>query len=282
MNQDYDYNEFLKPKLKRLYKKGIVVLKPMNNLKRKKIHRIIKDIPDVVTFSIGEKENRRIVLRHKPFIQERLDFKKLLKDGNEFYNKKDYNSCIDNYKKILAFGFQKSFIYAKLGLAYMKKYDFKTATDYLIVAKELGKEEKETNLDYTELIIYLKENDPEKEFKPNIKMTESDFNSDMEEYYGIDNIIEIAGLIATGISLEEACQMYKLNDEQKSIVSLIMAREHYYQGNYIIGDKYLKQIEKTKNKSKFILSLLDEIRKNKKFYINRVEYHKPLVLSQKI
>ena len=73
-----------------------------------------------------------------------------------------------------------------------------------------------------------------------------------------------------------------LNDEQKAIATLVLARESYAQENYTMGDQYLKKVEKSKNKTKFVTSLFEEIQKNKRFYKNRVdENHKPLVLTLK-
>ena len=75
---------------------------------------------------------------------------------------------------------------------------------------------------------------------------------------------------------------YIPNDEQKAISLLILARENYTQENYTAGDKYLKKVEKMKDKTKFVISLFEEIRKNKIFYKNRVdENHKPLFLTLK-
>lgn len=278
---DYDDSKFINGKLYELHEKGIVLLKPMDSNRRKGIHNIVKDIPDVVSFSIGSDSNRQIVLRFKPPVNEYLDFSATAKEGNNAYNNGQYDYCIESYRKLLEFGEPKAWVYVKLGLAYMKKFDKETAINYLTIATALSKEEQ-TDFDFTELIASLKGLIDPEDKKPRIKMTTDDFENDTENYYGIENINELAELISSGINIDDACATLCLNDEQKAIATLVLARESYAQENYVMGDKYLKKVEKSKNKTKFVTSLFEEVRKNKRFYRNRVdENHKPLVLTKK-
>lgn len=278
---DYDDSEFINSKLYELYEKGIVLLKPMDSNRRKGIHNIVKDIPDVTSFSIGSDSNRQIVLRFKPFMVEYLDFSATAKEGNNAYNNGQYDDCIESYRKLLEFGKPKAWVYAKLGLAYMKKFDKDTAIDYLTIATALSKEEQ-NDFDFTELIASLKGLINPEDKKPRIKMTIDNFGNDTENYYGIENINEFAELISSGINIDDACATLGLNDEQKAIATLILARESYAQENYTMGDQYLKKVERSKNKTKFVTSLFEEVRKNKRFYRNRVDKNrKPLVLTKK-
>lgn len=278
---DYDDSEFIKGKLNELYEKGIILLRPMDDSRRKGIHNIVKDIPDVVSFSIGSDSNRQVVLRFKPFLDEYLDYSATAKEGNSAYSKGQYDSCIESYRKLLEFGEPKAWVYAKLGLAYMKKFDKDTAIDYLTIATALAKEEQ-TDFDFTELIASLKGLIDPEDKKPRVRMTTDDFGNDIENYYGIENIHELAELVVSGMDIDDACITLGLNDEQKVIATLVFARESYAQENYAMGDQYLKKVERTKNKTKFVTSLFEEIRRNKRFYRNRVdENHKPLVLTLK-
>ncbi len=278
-NNAYNDSEFIKGKLNELYKKGIILLKPMNDSRRQKIHDIVKEIPDIVSFSIETDVGRQIVLRFKPFIDEYVDLSTIAKEGNRAYSEGEYGNCIGAYRDILKFGTPKAWVYAKLGLAYMKKFNKETAIDYLTVATALSKEEQ-TDFDFTDLIASLKGLIDPEDKKPRVRMTTKDFDNDTEKYYGIENMYELAELIVSGISIDDACVSLGLNDEQKAIATLVLARESYTQGNYAMGDQYLKKVERIKNKTKFVISLSEEIRRNKKFYKNRVdENHKSLVLT---
>ena len=163
----------------------------------------------------------------------------------------------------------------------MKKFDKDTAIDYLTIATALAKEEQ-SDFDFTELIASLRGLIDPEDKKPRVKMTTNDFGNDTENYYGIENIYELTELIVSGMNIDEACTTLGLNDEQKAIATLILARESYIQENYAMGDQYLKKVERTKNKTKFVSSLFEEVRRNKRFYRNRVEEgQKRLILTPK-
>lgn len=267
--KDYDDNKFIKGKIPEIQKKGIVLLRPMDKARRKEIHNIVKNIPGISSFSIGSDE-KQIVIKNVPFAYEKIDASKIAKEGNQCYIEGDYDSCIEKYKQLLRLKNNKYWVYAKIGLSYMRKYDKNTAISYLTIANELGKEEQDA-IDYTELIDNLKGIVNPEETKPKIEMSEVDFDNDINNYYGIECINELSNLIVNGVSLDEACINMNLNEEQKNIVLLIVAKECYETEKYELGDQYIKKVEKTKNRGRYINNLINEIRKNKKFYKNRMD-----------
>lgn len=224
-------------------------------------------------------------MRIKPYIDEIFDIKECLRSGNKAYKNGDYTTCIDAFKQVLSFDNPKPFVYAKLGLSYRKLRDIDTAIDYLTVATELSGLE-DAKFDFTDLIYHLKgyyNRIKEEERKPYFKMEIFKFDDDMSDYYDIEKAEEVAEQISAGMSIDDACLNVGLDEEQKSIITLIFARDYYTQENYTMGDTFLKKVERTKNKSKFTNSLLEEIRKNKKFYKNRVrENQKCLLLTTKV
>lgn len=261
---------------------GMILLRPMNDESRKRVHEMVKEYPDIVSFSIGEGENKQIVLRYKPFIEEYVDVKNLIKKGNLAYKEGNYDDCIKNYLQLLQFREPKAFVYAKLGLAYLKKGNKKTAIDYFRVATQLSKKEK-GEFDFTELVADLSGLIDRKDKKPRFRMSTEDFENDIENHYGIENLDEITSyILECGLDVESACKELGMTDEQIDIVRLIYAREFYSQGNYEKGEQFLNSVEKSKNKTKFTLKLFEEIRRNKRFYINRTnENPQKLVLTLK-
>ena len=113
--------EFINSKLNELFENGIVVLKPMNKERRIKIHNIVNSIRDVESFSIGVESNRQIVLRFKPYLEEYINISKLANEGRKAYKLGDYDLCINKYRQLLEFGKPKAWVYAQIGLSYMKK-----------------------------------------------------------------------------------------------------------------------------------------------------------------
>ena len=50
---------------------------------------------------------------------------------------------------------------------------------------------------------------------------------------------------------------------------LLIARKYYADGIYETGDSYFKKLEKSDNKSKKVINKMEEVRRNKKFYVHR-------------
>ena len=111
-------------------------------------------------------------------------------------------------------------------------------------------------------------------------MNENDFNNNESNNYGIENFDEINEFICDSkLDVETACNKLNISREETDIIKLIYARKFYTQGNKEKGDLFLKVVEKTKNKSKLVQKILDEIRKNKKLYKAKSSDQKVLSLT---
>lgn len=101
-------------------------------------------------------------------------------------------------------------------------------------------------------------------------MSTKNFCDDVNNYYGIKSIEQITNLISeTGLDVDSACLQFGLNNEQVNIVKLIYARDFYVLSHYDRGDQYLKQVEKSQDKTPFVKTLFEEVTKNKRFYKSR-------------
>lgn len=272
--------KFIEEKHKLLLEKhGIILLKPMIPERIEKILEIVNRYPDISAFSIGEENKKQIVLRYKANESEYQDIKNIFDKANQNYRDKRYNACIKDYLKLLAyFNDPEPYIYLNLGVYYLKIKKKSIAIDYLTVASELKKKQNSNfNLDTDELLFRLKNSYDD---KITVKMEESEFKNDLNNYYGVEEVDKVRKLLSAGMKLEKIYTLLKLDSEKQSIILLILARDYYARENYTLGDKYLKKVERTKNKSKFVKDLFDEVRKNKKFYKNRVNNEaKQLVLK---
>jgi len=102
-----------------------------------------------------------------------------------------------------------------------------------------------------------------------VQVAESDIRFQLN--YGITNFEQIVSMVfEQGISISDACFKLGLKKEKTDIVKLLFARNYYAQGDYITGDRIVKHVEQSSNKTPFILQLIDELRRDKKFYKNRV------------
>lgn len=249
---------------------SIILLKPMDEERRNRIHEMVKKYSDMVSFDIGEENNQQIVLRYKSRKKEFVDVKTMTKSGNQAYIDKNYDECLKCYTKLLQFGTPKAFVYSTLGFTYLKKGYKNTAIDYLTIANHLCKKEQ-SSYDFSDLINKLKGNVNIEEEKPYFKMELEEFENAKEDYYYDKDQLQEITLYSLGANLdvESACQKLGMNEEQIDIIRLMYAKEYYAQGDYTQGDKFLKVVEQSQHKTENTKKLLDEIRTNKKFYINR-------------
>ncbi len=251
---------------------GIILLEPMSE---ERINQLIElnEYQDIAMSIIEDDGQKRLVLRFNPTIEKWVNVNKIMDNGNNAYANGNYDESIKNNLFLLGlFKEPRSIVYAKLGLAYMKKGMLELAVDYLTIANYLSKQNN-SDFDYTELIIKIKG-----------QIIGDDRSAyaykDVNDNYGIDNFEEINDFIlASGLDVESACQALELSDEQIYLVKLIYARGFYIQGDLEKGDTFLKSVEKSPNKTKEVIKIYEMIKKNKMFFQNRQpEDIKPLNL----
>lgn len=263
--------------------KGILLLEPMDKERIDRIIELVKFYPNLSAFVIGKDNEKRIVFRYKDHTNERINAKQLIKDGDRAYSRGDYEECIKNYNTLLWYlSKPKAFIYARLGLAYMKEMRTELAIDYLTVATDLSQKE-DNKYDFSDLIFKLSQtfhHDDDDEIKPNFNMREKDFDDNI--FYGIDNFDEINSIVCElSFDVESVCLQFKMTREQINLVKLIYAREFYIQGFISQGDLFLKSVEADLDKSPVVIRALEKIKKSKRFYQFR-EYKIPRQLKLSI
>lgn len=260
-----------------LVQKGVILLGPMENAKRKRIHKIANKYRGILPFNIGLSPNKYIMLMYKPVIKEYINRGELISLGNTAYYEGNYRSCIDYYLKVLQIGKPKAIAFIRLGYSFLYLGDTKKAIDYLTIAQEVSRKE-EKQFDFTNLIEELKSNTAIEDKKRYFQMELSDFTESIYEL----NFDEINSyILETGLDIEAACENLGLTSEQTDIVRLLYAKTYYMQGFSAKGDEFLKYVERKQNKSPYILSLLEEIKKNKKLYLIKRDAERPIPLTLK-
>lgn len=273
-----NYDEYINELLPKLRKNGILMLEQMSGNARYHLVNAVKRTPDVSCFTM--QSDKRVVLRYMPKYDEYINWGDFMKKAEEAYNTKNYDTCIEIYTTLSRLGVPKANIYAKLGLCYYYTGNKKLAIDYLTVATELSKQNND-NFDFTDMVNNLKSTENIDEVKPAVRVDISEFNGD--DYNDtVDSIEEIATELCSGKSLNDICKERGLDNDQKSIILITLAKEHYIQGNDEIGDQYLRIVERTKDKSKQVKEMLKDVTRNKKLYQSKgTEGHKCLKLSLK-
>lgn len=253
--------------------KGIILLEHKNARIRKYIHECVDKLPNITSFSFGFGNNRSIIIRYV-CKDENINVKEQINLGNHAFSNQDYIACIEIFKKLLTTAnLTNSFIYAKVGLSYMALGDKDEALDYLKIANILNIEQnKKYNLDGLIKEIcnkYANSGYRYMEEKNEVEMNLEDF-IDNNTNYGIENLNEVAIFILENkMDFKEAKEKFDLSSEEINIIKLIFARDYYTKEYYDMGDKYFREVEKNKDKTKRVNKLLSEIKRDRNFYKNR-------------
>ena len=246
--------------------RGIILFNPMSDQEIQKTIKLLETYPHIDVKVIKYDAASQILVRYYPLDKARIDINFLIKLGNIAYEEEDYDECILCYLEVLeAFSKPKAFIYAKIGLAYLKKNNKKLAIDYLKVATYLAQEDGSVH-SYTKIISRLSKIKEDK--KRRVTKTRKKSKRKVDDYYGIDFIAINNYIIESKLDVESACQKMNVPLETINIIKLIYAREFYKQGNVDKGDEFLSSVENSKFKTQKTLDILLEISQNKQNYID--------------
>lgn len=259
--------EYIDRKISELVEsRGLITLRPMDAKRRARIHDIVSKRREASTFSIGSGDQRRIVLRFVGNVY--VPLKDTIKLADEAYYARDYETALRGYLDILGTNNPKTFIYAKVGLTYMKMWKIDKAIEYLTIATELSKATGD-KFDFSDLIGSLDGTIEQHEKKPKVKFRLDEFTTE-EDTFGVQRIDDmLAYKDVNGLDYEEACENMGFTYEEYLLTLLVLAKRAYGDKHDDLGDKYLKMVEKSGNKSRKVVEKFQEVQKNKKFYKNR-------------
>lgn len=245
-------------------RKGIVLLNPVDNKLQLKIHEAIKTMPCINSKTLIIDGEERIMLS---YVKKLYDWNnELLTKAEKTYNQNQTRQTIALHKKLLESGCNATFVYERIGLSYIKERQPSNALPYLLVAYKM-KQEKNNDTEKLEAIIHLIKENTKKE-----AITEETFNNQSDSTYNIKNLSDILYLIyEEKYSIEDACMIFNLTEEEINLVKLLIAKEEYRNKNDFKADKLMKQVERSKSKNAEIKNLFKEITQNKLFYRNRPE-----------
>ena len=100
----------------------------------------------------------------------------------------------------------------------------------------------------------------------------------IEYEFNTNKDIEGIAMITKGRinEIDEVKKEFNLTDEEGLLLKLIYAREKLHGFVSFLGDRLLKEVEKTKGKSERVKAILDKVRKNRVIYKNSIENRKYL------
>lgn len=252
---------------KELYmRKSVIVLKYMSVKEAKYVFDLVRNNKSIVPRTIEYKSHPTVFLKyHNP--SNDADYEKMLRQAQQEYNKGYLDESLYTYKQIVKnFPRPNSFIFYRIGLLYLKHQQRKPALLYLNLALGLSKKENRKHAEELEDLIFNVSNCiPLEEQKDTryINMTESDFYEEKHD----SKLEDIASLIKEdNLDFSDTCKKYNLTTEEVLLVKLISARNSYASKNFSRGDKFMKEVEKSHEKTEAVKELFKEITTNKKMY----------------
>lgn len=141
---------------------NLVLLEPMNDEDTQNIMYLASCVPDIevsLVDSIGH-DSKHVMLRYNKGSTENISGGDLIRAGNSAYYERRFEDCIDCFEQFISGrGIPRSFIYAKLGLAYRAlgtNDGYRNAIDCLTVATHRSKNYYEGDFDFTRIVNELK------------------------------------------------------------------------------------------------------------------------------
>ena len=260
VNNEFIETKFLSKRISTLRnKKGLVIIRPNSDGEINKIHEYIKNIPNINSETIIRESKKSVALTYVSKFGTRN--KNVLKNALNTYYNKDYEKAIILFKELIDMGYTLHFIFGNIAICYLNLGKTKSAFDYLEMAYHLAPNNERDSL-YSSIItstLFLldKKNNREENINKKTKIT---------------RLSDVLFLIyEENYTIEDACKHFNLNENNINLVKLACVITEYKNSNYIKGDLILKSVERSKDKTKFVKELFNEVRKNKMFYKNRQE-----------
>lgn len=267
-NNNIKISSYLQMKYQELLRdKGLVLFSPMNLQEREKLIKEICTLPDVTFFIIGDVEPKRVVLHYTPELDRYIDAKELMRNLRNKYSKRKYKEVVDDCKELLCLRKVRSYTCFRIGMAYRHLGEYQKAIDYLIIAQELSKKDQKKPYDFSEKIKMLYDEaekiDESIKLYVDVKLDEFNLSAVDTDFEAIKDAVLVNGHDARSI-----CYYLGYNDNQMARVLLLLSRECFMNGSVDKGESYIKLFEKMPGKSKENIELAEEVKRNKKLYIN--------------
>ena len=88
---------------------------------------------------------------------------------------------------------------------------------------------------------------------------------------------EILSGVGSEVFLEDICHKREYSMEELLIIKIILAEHAFLACDYSLGERLLREVEASKEKTKTVSYYLQEIQKNKKLYIRKSKQEKNLI-----
>ncbi len=278
-------SDFMLKKYQELKKINDIIFIKESDISKFDIIEFNKRYQDARAFQINYHGKILIFIKEIKIIKG-LNYREISRRADVAYQNRDNETAIKLYETILLEKKPSVHVYARLGILYLSEDNIPKSLRYLTIATGLSAHKAHKKYDFSRLISKLLRKEQtikfSKKLKVSYKMDTSDFKNDLEEFSYFTRIKEVILLMEfQGMNVEETCTALKIDEEEKNIIALYLARDCYARNDFIYGNTLFKIAEKSKDKSDKVKKLIQEIKANRLFYNNRVtESYKPLLRTR--
>ena len=273
-NEELEYKrnkEFIDSKLKIVNRLKFVILNPMPDDKINKYIDILNEYDQVVCYILKNNPKNQLVI--KKHLDEYFNKREAITNAQSLFIHRNFQEALNAYNNILIrLKAPKAWVYARIGLCYRSLNQPKNAIPYLTMATYLSQRYQDGDFDFAEMIAILS-NKPEeaKKAKENQKsspvVSVTEFASDtFDNYYGLTNFPKINDYIYNeGVDYITASHELNLTNEEVDLLVLIYARLFYMGNDIERGNLFLKEYEKSSNKTDKTTKIYKDLLNRKRF-----------------
>ena len=271
VDEDYgvlSLKNYVRLKMKELANgRSVIVLPPLGYKKTSEIFEMVSHFEDAVAFTIDDGDDKRIAIKKKKYTEEYIDLAPLVEEFQHYYVFQDYRKALEYGRELLSFGRPSAGVYAKCGLILYNLGEYNEAIDCLLIANSMVKR-RGWDTNYDGLLEQCK--------KRRRQSFQSKFGGSFKELFRseadlINSLIELSR--DGGLSLEETVEKLGLTMEKINYAKLVYARDCYSDGDLECGDRYLREVIKSRNKTDLLKLLIKNLKANRLFYSHRKNQH---------
>lgn len=242
----------------------LLVLDVASSNKRAAIKKLSLKLNGLYAFTVDTNNGKGIAL--KPHCKISLEIVNgIHKEAERLLKQNLPEKALEKYNDIMIYTYPNASNMYKIGLCYLKLGNKEEALKYFLICESINKHKK-SGVSVLKTIDEVRRQLAKKASDEAMVSEEEFYGTD----YGINNLEQIVRMVLEeGLNINEVGDIFAINDNQKNVVKLVIAREYYLAGNDFLADKLVKEVERFKGKDQVTRSLFSEVVKNKRLYRNQ-------------
>ena len=235
--------------------------------------RYINNFENLSAYVLKSNQKKNIVVRYKKMINEKT-LKQTHRYAYQQFKNENYIEASKLFEKLIigCFGPNED-IFLKAGISCYNIGEYSKAYNYLMIAKVTYIKKKYDYAFIDALLDCIDDKDKEVE-KVSVQtnaekwLKENDIEIVNESIININYLKELL-FSYDEVEIDEFIKSNAITKDELIAIKLIIAEYYYMIHSEVLADKLIRSVEKEKDKSKDIKRYLEQIKANKKLYLNK-------------